>query len=386
MIAAALLIAAFGYVAILLPEQVERGQNRYLAHEPIPLSEEARVLHETLFVADLHADSLLWKRDLLNRSDYGHLDLPRMREGNVALQVFSATTKSPDGQNMERNDADSDRITLLAAAQMWPIRTWGSLFERAVYQLEKLNRLAGRSEVTLLTSSADMREFAARREAGEAIIGALFLIEGAHPLEADLNRLDELFDQGLRIVGLTHFFDNELGGSLHGVGRAGLTDFGRAVVERAGELEMIIDLAHASPAMVSDVLDVSSRPVIVSHGGLNGVCESARNLDDRLMQRIAAGGGLVGIGFFDAVVCDATPDGVVESIRYAIDLLGVENVALGSDYDGSTAVTFDVSELALLTDAMLRAGFSQREIRLVMGDNVKRFLLQNLPGGRIRIR
>jgi microsomal dipeptidase-like Zn-dependent dipeptidase len=132
--------------------------------------------------------------------------------------------------------------------------------------------------------------------------------------------------------------------------------------------------------MVSEVLGLSRRPVILSHGGVRGVCDSPRNLDDGLMQRIAAGGGLVGIGFFDAAVCDVTPSGIVESIRYAIDLLGVEHVALGSDYDGSTAVAFDVSELAALTDAMLRAGFSQSEVRLVMGENVKRFLLQNLPG------
>lgn len=375
-----MLAAASGYIGLVLPGQVEREQNRYLTHEPYRISEQARLLHETLFIADLHADSLLWKRNLLKRSDYGHLDLPRMRDGNLAVQVFSATTKSPDGQNMQRNDAESDRITLLAAAQLWPIRTWGSLFERAVYQLEKLHRLAGRSELTLLTSRDAMRDFIARREAGEEIIGALYLIEGGHPLEGDLNKLDELFDQGLRIVGLTHFFDNELGGSLHGVNRGGLTDFGRAVVSRADELEMIIDLAHASPTMVSEVLGLSRRPVILSHGGVRGVCDSPRNLDDGLMQRIAAGGGLVGIGFFDAAVCDVTPSGIVESIRYAIDLLGVEHVALGSDYDGSTAVAFDVSELAALTDAMLRAGFSQSEVRLVMGENVKRFLQQNLPG------
>jgi microsomal dipeptidase-like Zn-dependent dipeptidase len=232
-----------------------------------------------------------------------------------------------------------------------------------------------------------MRDFVTRREAGEAIIGALYLIEGAHPLEGDLSKLDDLFDRGLRIVGLTHFFDNELGGSLHGLGRGGLTDFGQAVVARADELEMIIDLAHASPTMVADVLELSDRPVILSHGGLRGACDSPRNLDDALMQRIAAGGGLVGIGFFEAVVCDATPAGIVASIRYAIDLLGVEHVALGSDYDGSTAVTFDVGELAVLTDAMLRAGFSRTEIRLVMGENVKRFLLQNLPGSySVRLR
>jgi microsomal dipeptidase-like Zn-dependent dipeptidase len=303
-----------------------------------------------------------------------------MRDGNLAFQVFSATTKSPDGQNFERNEADSDRISLLAAVQFWPIRSWGSLFERAVYQLEKLQDLADNSDLFLVTNRQEMQDLVTRREAGEEVIGAVYLIEGGHPLEGDLSKLDELYEKGLRILGLTHFFDNELGGSLHGISNQGLTEFGRAVVARADKLEMIIDVAHASPRMVADVLELTARPVIVSHGGVRGACDSRRNLDDALMQRIAAAGGLVGIAFFDAAVCDVTPEGVVKAIRYAIDLLGAEHVALGSDYDGSTAVTFDASELAVLTDRMLRAGFSEGEIRLVMGENVKKFLIQNLPG------
>lgn len=378
--AALIFVGAPGYVAFVLPGQIERTQNENLIHDPYSISDQARALHETLFIADLHADSLLWKRDLLKRSDIGHLDLPRMRDGNLAFQVFSATTKSPDGQNFERNEADSDRISLLAAVQFWPIRSWGSLFERAVYQLEKLQDLADNSDLFLVTNRQEMQDLVTRREAGEEVIGAVYLIEGGHPLEGDLSKLDELYEKGLRILGLTHFFDNELGGSLHGISNQGLTEFGRAVVARADKLEMIIDVAHASPRMVADVLELTARPVIVSHGGVRGACDSRRNLDDALMQRIAAAGGLVGIAFFDAAVCDVTPEGVVKAIRYAIDLLGAEHVALGSDYDGSTAVTFDASELAVLTDRMLRAGFSEGEIRLVMGENVKKFLIQNLPG------
>ena len=97
------------------------------------------------------------------------------------------------------------------------------------------------------------------------------------------------------VITLTHFFDNELGGSLHGVSDRGLTDFGRDVVRRADEKAMIIDVAHASPSMVTDVLALSKRPVILSHGGVKGVCDTARNLDDDLMKQIAAHGGLVGI-------------------------------------------------------------------------------------------
>ena len=88
---------------------------------------------------------------------------------------------------------------------------------------------------------------------------------------------------------------------------------------------------------------------------------------------------MIGIGYWEAAVCDATPAGIVRSIRYAIDLLGLEHVALGSDYDGATAVMLDTSELAILTETMLQEGFTVPEIRMVMGENVKRFLLANLP-------
>jgi membrane dipeptidase len=373
-------LVVFAVLEFVLPGPIERAQNVNLPHEPWPVSERADALHATLFIADLHSDSLLWKRNLLRRSGTGHMDVPRLQEGNVALQVFSATTKSPAGLNYERNDAGSDDITRLAIASLWPPRTWGSLYERAVYQLDKLKALDAASEIRLLTNRQALKELVAERERGGRAIGALYLIEGAHPLEGDIENLDRLFGQGLRIVGLTHFFDNELGGSLHGTSGAGLSEFGRAVVDRAEELGMIIDLAHASPAMVAEVLARSQRPPILSHGGLQGACPSARNLDDDLMRRIAAADGLIGIGYWDAAVCDITPAGVVVSIRYAIDLLGIEHVALGSDYDGATAVLFDTSELPALTQAMLDAGFSEEEIRAVMGENVRRFLLKYLPG------
>jgi len=380
-LAAVAVLALLIYADRLLPGQIENSMNIRLPHDAYSISNEAKALHKTLFVADLHTDSLLWKRDLRKRSDRGHMDLPRMHEGNVALQVFSATTKSPAGQNYERNEDASDRITLLAIAQFWPPRTWASIYQRAVYQLDKLKDLAAGGEVMLLLNRNDVRELAARRQRGDQVIGAVYLTEGGHPFEGDLANVDALFGQGLRITGLTHFFDNELGGSLHGISGDGLTDFGRAVVRRADELGLILDVAHASPKMVSEVLALSDRPVVLSHGGIKGVCDTARNFSDELMRDIAAHGGLVGIGFWDAAVCDVTPDGVVAAIRYAIDLLGVEHVALGSDYDGSTAVTFDASELVALTDAMLRAGFSEQEIRLVMGENIRRFLLENLPEG-----
>jgi len=372
-------LAGFLFVHLILPGKVENSMNVNLPHPSYVVSERAATLHDSLFVADLHSDSLLWKRDLRERSTIGHMDLPRLRQGNVALQVFSATTKSPAGQNYESNEADSDNITLLAVSSFWPVRTWSSIYERAIYQLDKLHGLARQGDLTIITSKRELRTFVAQREDGDSAIGGIYLIEGAHPLEGDIGNLELLFDQGLRIIGLTHFFDNELGGSLHGISGEGLNAFGRSVISRANELGLIIDIAHASPQMVEDVLELSNTPVVLSHGGVKGACDTARNLDDALMLKVADKGGLIGIGYWDAAVCDVTPRGVVTAIRYAIDLLGIDHVALGSDYDGGTAVMFDTSELAVLTDAMLQAGFTEEEIRKVMGENVKRFLLENLP-------
>jgi microsomal dipeptidase-like Zn-dependent dipeptidase len=207
----------------------------------------------------------------------------------------------------------------------------------------------------------------------------VFVIEGGHPLEGKIENIQGLFDAGMRVIGMTHFFDNQLGGSLHGVSGDGLTEFGRQVVQRANQLELIIDIAHASPQMVREVLAESERPVILSHGGVKGVCDQGRNLDDELMSKIARKDGLFGVGYWDGAVCDSSPEGIVKSIRYAIDLMGIEHVALGSDYDGTTAVSLDTSELAILTQTMLQQGFTKNEIRRVMGENVRDFFLANLP-------
>jgi hypothetical protein len=120
---------------VFAPGILERGRNPVVPHDPWPVSAEAAALHETLVVADWHADSLLWKRDLLKRGSRGQVDLPRLEAGNVALQVFTAVTKSPAGLNYDENAADTlDNITLLAIGQLWPVRTWQSLFQRALYQ------------------------------------------------------------------------------------------------------------------------------------------------------------------------------------------------------------------------------------------------------------
>ncbi|MEQ9143772.1 MAG: dipeptidase [Parvibaculaceae bacterium] len=380
---AALLLVAAGLLYFVVPGQFEATINIVEEHAPYEIAEETQALHDRLIVADLHSDTLLWARDPLARGSTGHVDVPRLQEGNVAVQVFSVVTKSPEGQNYEANAADSDQITLLTQVQLWPPRTWGSLFERAHYQGERL--LAAEESdpdaLRVLRTADDLDAVLSARRNGSDIVGGLLATEGSHALEGELDNIDVLYGLGYRMMGLHHFFDNRLGGSLHGLSQAGLTDFGKDVVRRMEERGIIVDVAHSSAASVRDVLAIATRPFIVSHTGVKGACHSRRNLEDDLMKQIAAKGGLIGIGYWEGAVCDHTPAGVVKSLRYAVDLVGVDHVALGSDYDGATSVRFDTSEIAVLTEEMRKAGFTETEIAKVMGGNVVRFLRQQLPQG-----
>jgi microsomal dipeptidase-like Zn-dependent dipeptidase len=379
LIHATLTLVVLGIVALFAaPSILEDQQNVVQRDNEWPLTDKAKILHKSLRIADLHADTLLWKRDLLERSSIGHVDLPRLQDGGVVLQVMSAVTKSPRGQNYESNSASADdNITLLAMLQLWPVKTWDSLLHRALYQSEKLHRAAATHEqLFVITSAAQLTTFLSQHKPGQ--VATLLATEGAHPLEGSIANLEKLWQAGYRMLGLHHFFDNRLGGSLHGESRQGLTDFGKAVVSAAVEMGFIIDVAHSSPASVDDVLAINANPVVVSHTGIQGTCDSPRNLADEQLQRIAAAGGLVGVGYWDAV-CDITPPGVARSIAYAVGLIGAQHVALGSDYDGTTTVTFDTAQLNLLTQALQDSGLSNDDIRLVMGENQLRFLTQHLP-------
>jgi len=377
---AALLLVVFA----LLPEAVERSLNRVATLEARAPSEAARALHDELFVLDLHDDALLWSRDLLARSDVGHTDLPRWREGNVGLQVLAAVTKTPLGQNFERNRADApDMITLLAVVQRWPLATWSSLRARALHVARRFDRLVETSAGVLraVRSRADLDALVAARRAGEPVMGVLLAAEGLHPLEADAANLERLYRAGYRMLAPAHFFDNAIGGSAHGVEKGGLSSLGERVFDRMHELGIVADLAHASPRAVSDILDRARGPVVVSHTGVQATCPGPRNLSDAQLRRIAQGGGVVAIAFFAGAVCDASPAGIARAMRHAADVAGVQHVALGSDWNGGTTVQVDAPRLVWLTDALLREGFTPDEVRAVMGGNALRVLRERLPDG-----
>ena len=361
---------------------VERGQNGVTKHTSYVISPEAQKLHDGLIIGDWHADTTLWQRDLAEKHHRGHGDLPRYLEGNVALQMFTTVTKSPAGQNYQSNSAEAfDNITALTIAQGWPMDTWQNLTQRALYQASRLHELAAQQpkQFMLVRNQAELNSLLAKRERGEKILGGLIGSEGSHALEGDLANVQKLYDAGFRMMSLQHFFDNKLGGSLHGNSGAGLSEFGRQAIKEMDRLGIMIDVSHSSEQVVSDVLTLTDTPLIVSHTGLQGHCPNQRNISDELMTRIAAAGGIIGIGYWHAAVCDISPKSIVKAISYGIDLLGVEHISLGSDFDGAVTTAFDAAELAVLTHEMLKAGYSADDIRAVMGGNMVRFLQQHLP-------
>ncbi|RYY45897.1 MAG: peptidase M19 [Sphingomonadales bacterium] len=382
--ALALIAVAVAAFLILAPGMIERGMNKVVATKLPTVTDSTRKLHATLQIADLHEDTLLWKRDLLDRADRGHVDLPRLIEGNVALQVFSSVTKTPKGQNYDANSAETDNITMLAVAQLQPPRTWTSLLERSLFHAQKLERAAARSDGRLhvIRSPGELDALLAARAAGQKAVGGLLSIEGLQNMEGKLANIDRLHAAGFRMAGLVHFFDNEIAGSMHGEKKGGLTPLGRQTIARMEQLGMIVDIAHSSHATVAEVLKIARRPVVSSHGGVQAVCKVNRNLSDAEIRGVAKTGGVVGIGYWDAAICGTEPEKVAAAIAHVRDLVGIDHVGLGSDFDGATTTGFDTAQLVYVTQALVDRGFTPEEIGKVMGGNVLRVIRAGIAPGK----
>ncbi|MGK5017233.1 dipeptidase [Janthinobacterium sp. HLS12-2] len=363
------------------PGLVDQQINQVYSQAAKAPTATTQALHQRLWIADLHADSLLWQRNLNRDSQRGHVDFPRLQRGNVALQAFSVVTKTPRKMNIERNGSDTDNITALVVAQALPPATWNSLLARATYQADELRQQVARSngKVRVIGSRAQLRSFITAREKDPALLAGWLTLEGAHALEGKLDNLDTLYKAGFRMAAPTHFFDTELSGSQHGLKKGGLTPLGRQWLRDMEQRKMIVDLAHASPTTIDDVLTMAKRPVMVSHTGVRGTCANGRNLSDAQLKRIAAQGGLVGIGFWNTAVCGKDVASIARAIKYTVKLIGAEHVAYGSDFDGAVTTAIDAAGLPRLTQALLDAGLSEAQIRRVAGENVRDFLLKNLP-------
>ena len=359
----------------LAPGIVERGMNQVVA-VPLKITPRAQALNAKLQIADMHADTLLWQRSLLTRADRGQVDLPRLIAGNYALQVFSSVTKTPKGQNYVANSADTDNITALTIADLQPPRTWGSLLQRSLWHAQKLDRYAAGSngQLRVIRTAADLDRLLADRAQGKKVVGGMLSIEGLQDLEGKFANLAILYSAGFRMAGLAHFFDNDVAGSMHGEAKGGLTPLGRQVVRRMEAIGMVIDIAHSSHATIAEVLAMARRPVVASHGGVQATCKVNRNLTDDEIRGVARTGGVIGIGYWDAAICSTKPEAAAAAIAHVRDLVGIDHVGLGSDFDGAVTTGFDSSQIAAVTQALIDRGFSDADIAKVMGGNVLRVL------------
>ena len=364
-----------------------------------PIPDAARQFHAQLFVADLHADTLLWRRDLLRRHDRGHVDVPRLLEGNVGMQVFTVVTKYPLSIREGRFHQRSFNLVglLTFATRWWDPSSWFSLRQRADRQRDDLLRAARTSpRIRFVRSRKELSRARMDREDGEDVVAALLGLEGLHwlPTSEKKARTEvlRLFDSGFRMISPTHHFDNNFAGSSTGIQRPGLSRAGKAAVREMFQLNIVVDLAHASDETMKDVLAVARAvggSVVVSHTGVRATCEHRRNLSDDSVKAIVEAGGLIGVGLWREAVCGHSVMSTVKAMCHIKKITDCSScIALGSDFDGSVTTAVDASALDYVT-AELRSEhvrdytscepFSDDEIRGIMGENAYDYFMKHLP-------
>jgi membrane dipeptidase len=323
-------------------------------------------------LADGHADSLLWNRDLTVRQRRGHLDFPRLREAGVRLQCFTVVT---------RGWPVVDGVGALGALRRWPAAARRGPWARCLFQLDAMHALCARSEgaVRVAASAAALEGTLA-----DGAIAAVLGVEGAQALEGAPDRVRELRARGVAFMALTHLANNELGGSSSPLMRdRPLTALGRDVLGEMGRAGMSVDLAHASRRTLREVLAASraagARP-FCSHTGVAGAAPSWRNLDDAALRAIAEAGGVVGIIFATVYLGGRELADVVRHVEHALDVAGEDAVAFGSDFDGMVPLPRglrSVTDLPRLVDALGRRR-PGRVVEKVAFGNWRRFFAETL--------
>lgn len=333
---------------------------------------DPRELQKRFGVADAHADSLMWNRDLNLHSQSGHVDFPRLRQAGVRLQCFTIVT---------RGFPVIGGFPVLAWWNDWPKEARRSEWTRAVYQLEQLRRFCAASggQVDVADSRASLERILAADQ-----LCAIAGVEGAHALEGRVDRVRELWRRGVRFMSLTHLSNNELGGSSYPfMPEKGLTPHGQDVLDEMARIGMPVDVAHASKKTLEDLLAHPTARPMCSHTGAKAQGGGWRNLDDATLKRIADRGGVVGIIFATIYVGGRHADDVARHILHALDVMGEDGVALGSDFDGMIPLPKgmrDVRDLHVLTAALQKRGLPENRIEKVLFGNWRRFFSETLDG------
>ena len=334
--------------------------------------------------------------DISVRLSDGHVDVPRMRAGGVSAVFFA----------------------------IWIDETYGpgTAYKRAMDLIGAVRRLTETSRDVELVTTADGIRAAARRDKLAVLMG----VEGGHAIENSLQKLEALYSQGVRYMTLTWNNANDWAGASMDAGRTGgLSDFGRQVVRRMNELGMLVDVSHVSDATFRDVLAATSRPVIASHSGCRALADHPRNLTDDQLRALAKNQGVVGIIFYpvfldedfhkqyDQVNRRLQPefeairarypnqpgiadfevdkyrgrelqradvpgiDRLLDHIDHAVQVMGVDHVGLGSDFDGISVLPRpmkDATSLPLVVAGLQSRNYSDSDVRKICGENFLRVL------------
>lgn len=328
-------------------------------------------------VVDGHTDAVLRchgaGRTFLERTDEGHLDLLRAREGGLDVVTLATFVPNSAGGSLGSNPADEP------APELDPVVARRETYE----QLALPHRWAHESDdLRVVETVADLDACLD----GDAL-GAVVHLEGAEAVDPDCSNLDLLYAAGVRSIGPVWSRPNAFG---HGVPLVhdatpdtgpGLTEAGERLVRACNERGIVVDGAHMTAAALADTADVSTDPLVVSHGGAHAVSPSARNYTDDQIERIADSGGLLGITL---ATTQLRPDGaddpdtdvslVADHVEHVVDLVGVEHVALGTDFDGATIPdgVGDAAGFGAVLEALRERGFEGEDLAAIAGGNWRR--------------
>lgn len=327
---------------------------------PVPIpSPDARVvaIHEQSVFADMHAHPSRFHRNNLETILPQEIELYRRSNIDIAVANIS-TDMAYDGRYTNRDG------TYIDGGEYKPAP--GETYALSADRLARLSETFERGYAVHADTPGSVLE--ARQNNRVAIMPAL---EGADALEGDINNLYEMHANGLRLIQLLHFRNNELGHTqTWPYSPGGLTEFGRLVVRESNRLGLIIDMAHSSEQTIAEVLELSVHPVIFSHGGVRKFTDHDRAVTDDQIRAIAAKGGVIGIWPHGRHIEDVAE--MVDYMEHVIKIGGVDHVGIGSDLRGISTYVKGFDESAnfhAIAAEFLARGYSDADVGKIMGGN-----------------
>jgi len=336
---------------------------------PAPPQPEARVIaiHEHAVFADMHAHPSRFHR--ANVESILDEEIENYRRSRMDIVVANISSDMAfDGDYINRDGSS------VPTGQYKPAP--GQSYALAA---DRLARLRHTAELGYAVLADRPQTVLAARERGQVTV--MPALEGADALEGDINNLYQMHADGLRLLQLVHFRNNELGHTqTWPYSPGGLTEFGKLVVQEANRLGIVIDLAHANEQTISDVLAISTQPVIFSHGGVRAFTTHDRAVTDEQIRAIAAGGGIVGIWPHGRHLKDVAQ--MVDYMEHVIEVGGIDHVGIGSDLRGVSRYVVGFDETAnfhAIASEFLARGYSDVDVGKVMGGNFFRVWQQLTP-------